>query len=76
MIALGMTKNQFKESYREKRIKNNNIGWQLKQVLDGKKVAHDNSHIWELRNKIGNEIAPEIVRRQKLWYRYESDSVI
>ena len=64
-----MTKQQFKEQYRQKRIAaNGGMGERIGKLMKGEILpTHDNSAIWALRDQIANEVAPEIRKRQLAW---------
>ena len=64
-----MTKEQFKEQQRQRRIEaNGGFGLRLAKIMLGEITSnYDNSHIWELRNSIAQEVAPEIHKRQLAW---------
>jgi hypothetical protein len=64
-----MTKEQFKEQQRQRRIEaTDGFGLKLAKIMRGEIVpTHDNSAIWALRNSIAQEVAPEIRKRQLAW---------
>lgn len=64
-----MTKEQYKAMQRQQRLdRTNNFGEHLGKLMRGEVVVkYDNSAIWNLRNQIAIEIAPEIRRRQLAW---------
>lgn len=64
-----MIKQAFKAQYRQNRIAaNGGIGVRIGKLMSGEEPASfDNSHIWDLRNKIATEVAPEIRARQLAW---------
>lgn len=64
-----MTKEQFKEKHRQLRLANtNNFGLYLAKLMRGEVATeYDNSHIWAFRDRIEQEVAPEIRRRQIAW---------
>lgn len=66
-----MTKQQFKEQQRQKRIAaNGGFGLKLAKIMLGEVAwicKYDNSAIWALRNSIAEEIAPIIRKRQLAW---------
>ena len=64
-----MTKEQFKQQQRQQRIEaNGGMGVRIGKIMLGETVpTHDNSHIWQLRNVIAQEVAPEIRNRQLAW---------
>ena len=67
--TLNMTKEQFKQQHRQNRIAaNDGMGVRIGQIMTGQVLpSFDNSAIWQLRDNIAREIAPEIRRRQLAW---------
>ena len=64
-----MTKEQFKQQQRQKRIEaNGGFGLKLAKIMLGEVASkYDNSAIWALRDDIAKEIAPIIRKRQLAW---------
>ena len=64
-----MTKQEFREQYRLKRIAaNGGMGERMGKIMRGEVIPNfDNAHIWALRDQIANEVAPEIRKRQLAW---------
>lgn len=61
-------KEKFKQEQRSNRISKNDFGFRLGQLMKGERASnYDNSHIWNLRDQISKEVAPEIRRRQLAW---------
>ena len=64
-----MTKAEYKAKQRQHRLnKTDNFGEKLGKLMRGELIpTFNNNHIWNLRNAIAVEIAPEIRRRQLAW---------
>lgn len=64
-----MIKEAFKAQYRQSRIAaNGGIGVRIGKLMSGEATAtFDNSHIWDTRNRIAAEVAPDIRKRQLAW---------
>lgn len=64
-----MTKEQFKEEQRQRRIAaNGGMGVRIGKLMKGEIVpTYNNSAIWALREQIAGEVAPEIRKRQLAW---------
>lgn len=64
-----MTKQQFKEQDRQRRIAaNDGMGIRIGKLMKGEIVpTYNNSAIWALREQIASEIAPIIRKRQLAW---------
>lgn len=64
-----MTKEQFKEEQRQRRIAaNGGMGVRIGKLMKGEIVpTYNNSAIWALREQIASEVAPEIHKRQLAW---------
>jgi hypothetical protein len=64
-----MTKQQFKEQDRQRRIAaNDGMGIRIGKLMKGEIVpTYNNSAIWALREQIASEVAPEIRKLQLAW---------
>lgn len=64
-----MNKEAYKQQHRQQRLaKTDNFGELLGKLMRGEYTpSFDNSHLWQFRDKIAAEIAPEIRRRQLAW---------
>jgi hypothetical protein len=63
-----MTKEEYKEYSRTKRIELSDVGLCIGQIMRGEFTpAYDNSHLWEIQKKIAKEIEP-MIRKNQLAY--------
>lgn len=64
-----MTKEQFKETYRQQRIaKSREFEERIQRVVSGEATdVFDNSHIWKTREEVRKKVDPIIAANQRAW---------
>jgi len=69
VIFVDMTKEQYKEQQRQKRIEaNSGFGLKLAKIMKGEVTpTFNNSAVWDMQRQIAGEIAPVIRKRQLAW---------